>query len=47
VVNKRISLVRKFWDYKESQCIKLVDPAHEDWILTFAVVKREMSVLGH
>ena len=34
-VNKRISLVRKLWEYKESQGINFVDPAQEDWILTY------------
>ena len=34
-VNKRITLVRKLWEYKESQGINFVDPAQEDWILTY------------
>jgi chorismate mutase len=34
-VNKRIALVRKLWDYKESQGINFVDTAREDWILTY------------
>ncbi len=34
-VNKRITLVRKLWDYKDAQGINFVDPAQEDWILTY------------
>lgn len=34
-LNKRIQLVAKLKGYKESQGISFVDPAREDWVLTY------------
>ncbi|GAB4252469.1 MAG: hypothetical protein Kow00129_13380 [Thermoleophilia bacterium] len=34
-LNKRIKLVAKLKAYKQSQGIGFVDPAREDWILTY------------
>lgn len=34
-LNKRIKLVGKLKAYKESQGIGFVDPAQEDWVLTY------------
>lgn len=34
-LNKRIRLVAKLKGYKESQGISFVDPAREDWVLTY------------
>ena len=34
-LNKRIQLVAKLKTYKESQSISFVDPAREDWVMTY------------
>ncbi len=34
-LNKRIQLVAKLKAYKESQSISFVDPAREDWVMTY------------
>lgn len=34
-INKRIKLVRKLWDYKSTQGFESVDPARENWVLTY------------
>ena len=34
-MNQRIKLVEKLKEYKESQGIGFLDPAQEDWVLTF------------
>ncbi len=34
-VNKRIKLVGKLREYKESQGIGFYDPAQEDWVITY------------
>lgn len=35
LVNKRLKLVKQLKAYKEQQGVEFVDPAREEWILTF------------
>lgn len=34
-LNKRVQLVAKLKDYKRSKSISFVDPAQEDWVMTY------------
>ena len=34
-LNRRIELVKRLKDYKESQGLSFYDPAQEDWVITY------------
>lgn len=34
-LNRRMSLVRSLWDYKQSHGISFYDAAQEDWVVTY------------
>ncbi len=34
-LNKRLSLVRSLWEYKQSHGISFYDAAQEDWVVTY------------
>jgi len=34
-LNRRVKLVKRLKDYKESQGLSFYDPAQEDWVITY------------
>jgi chorismate mutase len=34
-LNKRLSLVKSLWDYKQAHDISFYDAAQEDWVITY------------
>jgi chorismate mutase len=34
-LNKRLSLVKSLWEYKQSHGISFYDAAQEDWVITY------------
>jgi len=36
LINKRVKLVTKLWEYKRAQELEVYAPAQEEWLLTYA-----------